>query len=476
MKFIKSIDMKTIDEIIESNRMPVDIISDLKLKTIVVPPWSKLEKEYEPKYHPVMTDKAYRDYVTKKGELVKLCRITLGLQKLAVKRMTELIFGVPVKRKYNAKKEDEKKVAKIMEAIFKKNRINSVNVERGRALYASCEFVTIWYSQEQETFYAGEKSNLKIRCKTYSPMKKGTMLYPLFDDYDDMIGMSIQYNREVGREKYTYFETYTDKEHIRWAQSGRVGTWEEELREPIKLGKITGVYGYRDEPIWEDESKNVYEAEWSLSRNGNYLRKNSKPTWVEFTDKQIDKGKEPDNDTTSRNILRYGKDDKAGYQTWEQAIDCLKFHVETIRQNFFVQLQLPDMSSESMKTMPMSADSRKMIFIDGQLKVEDEKGIWLDVFNREVNVVKAFMKKMYPKLSSAIDSLDVEVIITAYQIKDEAEVIKNNSDATGGKQIRSRKTAIRNLGDVDDVDEELAEIEREEALERMSDLQEPTEL
>lgn len=467
--------MKTIEEIIDSNRMPADIISDLKLKTIVVPPWSKLIKEYEPRLHPVMTDKTYRDYVTKKGELVKMCRITLGLQKLAVKRMTELIFGVPVKRKYIAKTEDEKTVSKIMEAIFKKNRINSVNVDRGRALYASCEFVTIWYSQEQETFYAGERSNLKLRCKTYSPMKKGTLLFPLFDDYDDMIGMSIQYVREINKEKYTYFETYTDNEHIRWVQSGRANSWEEEYREPIKLGKITGAYGYRDEPIWEDESENVFEAEWSLSRNGNYLRKNSKPTWVEFTDKKRDGEKEPETDTTARNILRYGKDDKAGYQTWEQAIDCLKFHVSTIRQNFFVQLQLPDMSSESMKTMPMSADSRKMIFIDGQLKVEDEKGIWLDVFNREINVVKAFMKKMFPKLSKAIDSLEVEVIITAYQIKDEAENIKNNSDAVAGKQIASRRTAIRNLGLVDDIDEEIAEIEREESLERMNSYQEPTE-
>ena len=124
----------------------------------------------------------------------------------------------------------------------------------------------------------------------------------------------------------------------------------------------------------------------------------------------------------------------------------------------------------------MSADSRKMIFIDGQLKVEDEKGIWLDVFNREINVVKAFMKKMYPKLSSAIESIEIDVIITAYQIKDEAENIKNNSDAVAGKQIASRRTAIRNLGLVDDIDEEIAEIEREESLERMSEYQEPTEL
>ena len=81
---------------------------------------------------------------------------------------------------------------------------------------------------------------------------------------------------------------------------------------------------------------------------------------------------------------------------------------------------------------------------------------------------------MFPKLSGAIDSLDVDVIITPYQIKDDAENIKNNSDATGGKQIVSRRTAVRNLNMVDDVDEEIKEIEREEAAERAVSISEPT--
>ena len=75
-------------------------------------------------------------------------------------------------------------------------------------------------------------------------------------------------------------------------------------------------------------------------RNGNYLRKNSKPNWVVFSDEDIQSGKEPNDDRTSRNVLHYPANAKAGYQTWEQAIESLKFHVENIRKNFFVQLQL----------------------------------------------------------------------------------------------------------------------------------------
>lgn len=442
--------MDLIDEILALENI-AEKINELKYKTINIRPWADLEKEYNKKKHPVYTDPNYKD-IAKKGGTIKQCRIALGLQKLAVKRIGELCFGIPVKRVYKAKNDAEKTASRILESIYQKNKINSVNQERSKYLYASCEFVTIWFTQAMDTEYAGEKTNLKLRCKSYSPMD-GTNLYPLFDEFDDMIALSIEYSRQQGATTTTYFETFTAKNHLRWLQEG--AGWKEELNEEIQLGKIAGVYQYRPEPIWEDESDNVYEMEWQLSREGNYLRKNLKPKWVVCTDSEIQFGKENDSDTTSRDVLKYPKDAKAGYETWEQAIESLKYHIETLRQNFFSQLQLPEMSSDAMKSMPMSAESRKMIFIDGQLKVTDESGIWYDTFYRELNVIKAFAKKMFPKYATAFDSLSVEMVITPYQIQDENEKIAMYSDATGGKPVMSQKTAVERLGYADDVEEEL---------------------
>lgn len=449
-----------IKEITSPERDARSIISDLKYKTVVVKPWANLRKEYEPKEHPVMTDKTYKDRVTKKG-IERVTRLTLGLQKLAVKRITELMFAIPVQRVYNPENEQEKTVAKIMEAIFQKNRIDSLNIERGKSLFASCETITLWYSQEQPTVYAGQKSPLKLRCKNYSPMN-GDSLYPLFDEYDDMIALSIEYTRREGNKTITYFDTYTADEHIRWRTGD--GATVEELREAVELEKITGVYIHRDEPIWEDQSPNVYEGEWTLSRNGNYIRKNARPNWVVFSDNKVKYGNEPTNDNAGRNVLQYGQNDKAEYKTWQQAIDSIKFHIDEIKRNFFMQLQLPDMSMENMKATPMSGEARKMMFIDAQLKVTDESGIWIEFFDREINVVRAFMKKMYPNLSAAIDNLQVDVVITPYQIRDEAERITNLTNATNGKAIMSQRTAVANLGYVDDVDEELEQIAKENAV------------
>ena len=451
--------MRTIDEIL-SLPTAEDTISELKYKTVSVPAWDKLEREYNPKKHPVFTDPDYRDIVKPNGGIVRQCRIALGLQKLAVKRIGELCFGIPVKRVWKPRNEQENTGSRILESLFQKARINAINNERSQYLYASCEFATIWYTQQTATEYAGCTSPYKLRCKNYSPMS-GTAIYPLFDDYDDLIALSLEYSRTKGAETTRYFETYTASKHLRWSQSGS-SAWTEELDEDVQVDKIVGVYASRPEPIWEDESDNVYEAEWTLSRNGNYLRKNLKPKWVVCTDEKIPFGNEPDTDTTSRDVLKYPKDAEVGYKTWDQAIDSLKYHIETIRQNFFSQLQLPEMSSEAMKSMPMSAESRKMIFIDGQLKVTDESGLWYETFYREINVVRAIAAKIFPDYAAAIQGVPVEVVITPYQIQDEAEKIGNYSDATGGKQIMSQRTAISRLGYADDVNEEMRLIQEEE--------------
>lgn len=433
------------------------IIALLKKKNLGVPSWAELEKEYNPKLHPVYTDRSYVDQVAN-GNVQKLTRISLGWQRLAVNRMTELMFSVPVKRTFKPKDENEQKASKILESILNKARINSVNNDRGRKLFASCECVTIWTAQESPTKYGDDISPLKLRCKTYSPMD-GDTIYPLFDEYDDMVALSVEYARNEDGENVKYFDTYTADRHARFVN--RENDWDVDVMEVNRLGKIPCVYINRQTPIWEDQSDNVTELEWTLSRNGNYLRKNSRPNWVVFSDDPIKFGDEPKNQTASRNVMRYPKDARAEYVTWNQAVDSLKFHTGFLKNEFFMQLQLPDMSMENMKATPMSGEARKMMFIDAQLKVGDESGAWLELFDREINVLRSFAKIIYPNLADAIDNVEVEIEITPFTINVESELIGNLANATGGKPIMSQKTAIQSLGYVEDADAEIEQIQKE---------------
>lgn len=456
----------TIDEILNSGLTPAAMIAALKDKSVIVPSWGGrrgLLHEYDPRKHPVMCKAQYPDITNDDGTVEFVTRITCNLQQLATKRMTELITGIPVRRVYKPENERQKEVAAYIEKIYERNRIDSVNIERCNMLFAGCEVMTLWYAVEERNNIYGFNSPLKMRCRNFSPML-GDELYPLFDEYGDMIALSVGYTRKKLGKTVSYFDAYTADRHIKWSNERNSG-WEVMEDEVNALGKIPAVYTFRPTPIWEDTSRIVFEIEWALSRNGNYLRKNSKPVFIVFADEQIQYGDEQSQDREFRSIMQYPKGSTAQYVTWQQAVENLKFYVAELRQSFFTQLQLPDWSYESMKSNPMSGESRKQLFIDAQMKVKDESGRLIEYYDREVNVVKAFAKASLPtSYHSDIDALPVENVITPFTITDEKDTITNLTTANGGKPLISHRESIEMYGHSTDVDKTLQEIAEDEAL------------
>ena len=446
---------------LDPDKKSPEIIAALRNKSIIVPTWKGkkgLEAQYNTDMHPVMDKTIYPDVVTEDG-IEKVTRITYDLQRLAVKRMTELVCGIPVKRVYHPQDDLQAEVANYMEAIYKRNRIDSVNVERLNMLFASCEVITLWYAVEQKNKLYGFDSDLKLRCRNFSPMNDEE-LYPLFDETGDMIALSVAYRRRVGRKYVNFFDTYTATKHYRWDDSNN--GWGEPFVEDITIGKIPGDYVYRPTPIYEGTSNLVYEMEWAVSRNGNYLRRNSKPLFIVCADEEIGFGNEGDEKREFRAVAQYPKGSTAQYVTWQQAVDNLKFFITELRQSFFTQLQLPDWSYESMKSTPMSGESRKQLFIDCQLKVKDESGRLLEFFDRETNVVKAFMKVVLPDgYHDAIDKLPVENVITPFIMNDDTDTLKNLTLANGGKPVMSQRESIEEYGHSSDVDQTMKEIAEE---------------
>lgn len=461
----------TLEEILQSSKTPAEAILALKEKTINVPFWrgeKGLFFEYDPMQHPVMNKAKYPDVVADDG-IQPVTRVTVDLQRLATKRMTELVCGIPVKRIYKPENDRQKEVATCLERIFQKNRIDSQNIERCNMLFAACEVVTLWYAVEQKHRDYGFESNLKFRCRNFSPML-GDDLYPLFDEYGDMTALSVGYRRKTGSKTVDYFDAYTATRHIKWSTAD--GDWAVVEDELITVGKIPGIYVWRPAPIWEQTSHIVYEIEWALSRNGNYLRENSKPLFIVFADEQISYGDEKSPNKEFRSVMQYPSGSTAQYVTWQQATESLKYQIDTLRNLFFTTLQLPDWSYEKMSQQALSGESRKQLFIDAQLKVKDESGRLLEFFSREVNVVKAFLKvALGESYAEDIDALAVEIEITPFTITDEKDTIENLLAANGNEPLISQRQAIEYLGWSDDVDKTLQELQQQQ----MADAFEPTE-
>ena len=243
--------MDEITTILDSARPVDNIINDLKRKSVCVPSWEILIKAYEPSFHEISKDTITRkDKIRKDGTKEEASRIYIGLEKLLTKRMTEFMFAIPVKRIYHNTEgfEVRQQIAKAIESIYKYARIDTENIKRANAYFASCEIFTIWYVVEKPNTLYGFNSKYKLKCKTYSPME-GVKLYPLIDELDDMLAMSFEYTKKVKDEEITYFETYTADKHYKWKQNGKgwepVGTVEQ-----IRLMKIPGAYALRPVPIY----------------------------------------------------------------------------------------------------------------------------------------------------------------------------------------------------------------------------------
>lgn len=480
--------MKDIKEIIATDRKVDDIIADLKAKYHFVMPWEKIEKEYNPKKHPIVTDKRLRkDKVKKDGTVEKVARITYGLQKLATRRMTQMAFSIPVKRIYNTGTDPLKKEqAKAIETIYKLVRINSINMKRMHAYFASCEICTVWFPVKKEAKHKkyGFETQFELKCRTYSPMDERFSrlecadLYPLFDNMGDMIGMSFQYLVLENNKEVHYFETYTKDFKKVWKRVDN--NWTEVVQplitdESIKLSKIPAIYLTRPIPIWEDTSGNVTEIELTLSRESDIIKKNSAPL-VKITGELAVAGSVDTSSDAPREVYQLKEGGNVEYVTWQQQIEAMKFMVSTMKQNVEEELQLPNLSLENVKGLgAISGEARKTLLTDAHLKVGEESGDIVEFLEREFNVIKAFVGVMNTAWKDSINELECVHIVTPFIQNDESASIDKYMKATGGKAIMSQKSGIEQVGLVEDVEAELKQIQDEETATNMLNVFQPAQ-
>lgn len=413
-----------------------DIIAALKEKSVDIPQWATLLKDYEPKLHDIMTNKVTRK-TNDDGE--EPARIPVGLERLLVKRMTEFMFSPqsPVKRKYSGISDATrlKEISAAIDAIYKNARIDNENLKRGENYFASCEFCTVWYAVKKPNKAYGFECNFKLKCKTYSPMD-GTKLYPLFDEYGDMLAMSFEYVRKVKDEYVTFFETYTEDTHYKWQENG--AGWDNVTNDPIKLMKIPCVYAYRHTPLWEGLQPLRHELEYTLSRNSDTIAYNASPIL-----KVVGALKGEEAKGEGRRIFRVQGGGDVAYVSWSQAIDAIKYQVEEMIRLYFMQSQVPDISFENLKGVGgIGYDARQMYLSDVSFKVGDESGAFIEAFEREGNIIKAYLKILNPKWAEDIDNLVITYQIKAYIPNDETAMIDRLQKANGGKALMSHRESI----------------------------------
>lgn len=306
-----------IQEIFADNNISTKI-EKLKARSTQVPDWAEILKDYEPGLHNIVEDRRGRaDKVHSDGTVDKAARIPIGLEKLLTKRVTEFTFAIPVKRVYTYDGDVQRQIANAIEAIYHAAHIDTENIKRGQAYYASCEIFTLWYTVKRENTLYGFPSAFKLKCRTFSPMD-GCKLYPLFDETGDFMAISIEYERKVKDETVTFFETFTADAHYKWQQSGK--EWEA-VGEPeaITLIKNPGAYLYRPVPIFDGLHPLREDLEYTISRNSDIVAYNASPI-LKVVGSLV--GEEKKNE--ARRVYRVTEGGDVSYVSWSQSVEAVR--------------------------------------------------------------------------------------------------------------------------------------------------------
>ena len=444
-------------------KSPAEVVKLLSISSYNLPTWVELEKQYNPLKHKIWDKVVYPDKEAGSPQ-DSFKRTSLGLQKLAVDRLSQSMFATSVVRDYTYEEEKEKEqiAVDILEELYRThNYIDSSNIERAKMVNASCQMATVWGTSLKDTYIGDSISKFKLFHRNYSP-KDGYTLYPILDGFGELLVLSIAY--KVGT--VTYMDVFTNttpamhiqyKNDKEWAVNAEASNY--------KLEVFPVVYTYIEDAVWGGLAGTnlVEQLEEMESYEGQYIKDNAAPVFT------IDYGEVEPGSVIEKNIVSDAKDSRRLFfvgkggsvqeVSWAGASEAIDNRYQRVRNAFFEQIQLPDTSFANMIRANTSAENKELIFADAKQKAKDLGGEWEQLFYDELNIVKAFAKVMFPQYATEFDNISVRSTIQPYAVRTKME----NAEyiATGGAAM-SRATQVRVLGEVGDVAQEVKRIEDEE--------------
>lgn len=473
------------------NASASDIIAELKNKRITAQPdIQQANKALDPKLHDI-NDKIIRpdkrvkidggndsgDKVIDTGEdggnyrIEKVARVAVALQKLIINRAVSFVFGNPVA--YNATPETDKQeaVLKALNRVLYDNKTTSLNRKIARSIFGFKECAELWYVQEKAKPHNtyGFLTKSKLRCALFSPMF-GDTLYPYFDGAGDLVAFSRSYSRiDSDKNRFDYFETYTDTEHWLWVNEGSGYKIVDGFPKKVAIGKIPIVYGYQEYFETQDVDSLIDRLEKLLSNFADTNDYHASPKI--FVTGQINgwskKGE-------AGAVIEGEEGATMNYVSWQNAPESVKLEIETLLKMIYTITQTPDISFESVKGLgAISGIALKLLFMDAHLKVQDKKEVFDDYLQRRVNVIKAFIGQFNTELEEDAELLGIEPEITPYMLTNELDEVNLWLAANGNKPLVSQKASVKGANLTQDPEKDFVQIQEEANVENSFSIGEP---
>lgn len=404
-----------------------------------------------------------------------VARVALALQKLIVKRAVAFAFGNEPAIYADTDDEQQMNVLQTVKKVLSATKTKSINRDVAAEVFSCTEAAELWFTEDKPNVLYGFPCSSKLRCQILSPLR-GDTLYPYFNEYGDMVAFSRSFTRvDNDKKKTDYFETYTDETILLFVQhDGGDMVLADGYPKPNVLGKIPVVYANQPAVEWKDVQNLIDRLEKLLSNFADTNDYHAAPKI--FTTGEI-KGWAKKGESGA--VIEGETGATAQYLSWAQAPESVKLEIETLLRMIYTITQTPDISFDTMRTLgAVSGTALRLLFLDAHLKVQEKAAIFETYLQRRVNVILSFLQLMNARDAAfvkAASEIVVECELQPYMIDDLTTKVNTLMAATGQKAIMSRKTAVNELNFVNNTEEELAQIESEDAGPAVVDVFEPTE-
>jgi hypothetical protein len=458
----------TIEKLQELFLGPVDaLITKLQVSSFSFPKWSDLVKQFDPMKHNIWNEALYPKKVNE-DNVDDFKRTSLALQELAVSRISQAMFSSPVTRsyKYDVTSESQKKAVDLIEQIYvTDNHIDtSDNMERAKMLNATCQVVTIWKILDIPTIVEDVTSSFKLIHRSYSE-QDGYKIWAQTDPDGYILVVTIWYKDTEDVEHMDIYVNQTSTTKPMFKRYDKLESWTLNTMVTKELEFFPVLYAYIKQPVWGGESGTVLveQLEEMESYQGMYIKRNSLPTFVlDYGDTAgTEKATVTEKSNDTRKIIVVGKGGTMSDVTWEGAVTAVTARYARLRNSFFEQVQMPDISFANLINSNTSAENKELLFSDAKAKAHDLGGEWEKFFYEEMLIVKSFLKIMFPSMAADLDLIRVTTKINPYSVKSKKEVGEYVSLAGDSMSI---ETKVRLLNEVEDVPQEVALIQEEQQM------------
>lgn len=412
------------------------------------------------------------------SSFTKVNRVPASFQEIIVSRRVSFLLGNNVKydSTFNDNKKDEKAIVEFVHEIEDNAKTLYKNKEVARRMMSELQCAELWYLTELKEAgfwnYIVQKLGIKkpsfqLKMMVLSP-SLGDILYPLFDEYGDLIAFAREYKIQEDGKEITHFDIYTSDYTYKYVNRDNGFEIDNQAINsgiiPNPVQKIPIVYYKQDKPEWANVQKMIERLEKLLSNHGDMNDYFGEPILAIFGQliSAINKG-------DSGKIIQMSENAKAGFLALDSPPESIKMEIENLEKFIYALSQTPNISFAEMKAMgkDVSGYAIELLFLDAHLAAIAKEEIFGIGIQRRVNLIKSIIGNVLDvSLSEASKTVRMKPVFTPYMPKNMKELIEMLNTAVYN-EIISSQTATEKLEEAGFIPDASLEQERikEEAAE-----------